>query len=140
MNAPTSTNNNNTSGTTTTNKSDGEQDAVKSDISPEGTDEDTRAGALTSKAFSNNVNNASQYHNDNSEVEESDQNDSEDVISNQSDNQHFSSSKSSIDVSFLGSLNFFKLNLNKCSGRRYRRSKAEGSKGGCKETNGRTKE
>lgn len=102
MNASTSTNNNNNTSTTTTttNKSDGEQDITKSDNSPEGTDEDTRAGALTSKT--NNVaKEASQYHNEENSDSDSDQNaDDSDVLSNyQSDNQQFSSSKSSIDVS-----------------------------------------
>lgn len=138
----TSTNNhNNTSGTTkTTNKSDGEQDVIKSDNSPEGTDEDTRAGALTSKAFSNNVNSASQYHNDNSEVEDdSEPNYSDAISNNQSDENHFSSSKSSIDVSFYHLHCNFKLILIILGGR-YRSSKAESQKGGCKKAISRTKE
>lgn len=79
---------------TTNNTSKGSKsEAVKSDnSSPEGTDEDTRTGAITS-----NNNSASQYHNDNG-TEESEQEEDSDAISNNSDNQQFSSSKSSIDV------------------------------------------
>ena len=76
-------------------KSINEQETSKSELnntSPEGTDEDTRTGAIISNKS------ASQYHNDNSEESEHRGEDS-DVISNQSDNQQYSSSKSSIDVS-----------------------------------------
>lgn len=84
-----------------TSKSDVERDLSKSDnnTSPEGTDEDTRTGAISSKA--NNA--ASQYHNDEDDSDSDqennhheDEDDDSDALSNQSDNQ-FSSSKSSID-------------------------------------------
>lgn len=60
--------------------------------SHDGSDDETRTGAITS-----NNNTASQYHNDNG-TEDSDPDDS-DAISKHSDNHEFSSSKSSIDVS-----------------------------------------
>lgn len=81
-----SSNNNTSRGS----KSDADHIAKSDNTSPDGTDEDTRTGAITSS------NNASQYHNDNG-TEDSDPEDS-DAISNHSD-QQFSSSKSSIDVS-----------------------------------------
>lgn len=76
-------------------KSDGDHVNKSDDSSPDGTDEDTRTGAITS----NNA--ASQYHHDDNgnATDDSDQDDDSDALSNQSDNQAFSSSKSSIDVS-----------------------------------------
>ncbi|KAG5676207.1 hypothetical protein PVAND_006056 [Polypedilum vanderplanki] len=85
-----------------TSKSDVERDISKSDhiSSAEGTDEDTRTGAISSKSINNN---ASQYHNDVDQTDSDQENEKDDdaeedsdAISNQSDNQ-FSSSKSSID-------------------------------------------
>ena len=107
----------NTSHEKSTSKSINEQETSKSELnntSPEGTDEDTRTGAITSNK------NASQYHNDNSD--ESDHRDEEsDAISNQSGNQQYSSSKSSIDVSLNYFFNIFIQKFNRVVfiGRRY---------------------
>ncbi|KAL7044593.1 hypothetical protein ACKWTF_001993 [Chironomus riparius] len=83
----------NTSHEKSLSKSINEHETSKSEVnntSPEGTDEDTRTGAIISNKS------ASQYHNDNSEESEH-RGEESDVLSNQSDNQQYSSSKSSID-------------------------------------------